>query len=149
MKVRVVAYKGKIVIVPTEPEKDIGSDGNDDGYWYPTGQGRIGCVLLDTKTRLGVSEEAFALMREIPRNHDAIGDISWWEADTDTYVFGWCGSIHRVIDPKTAEAARDCLVTDALRPHFQVIPNDVPEAAKLVIDQNPGTYAWAEPHSIS
>jgi hypothetical protein len=142
MKVRVVAYKGKIVIVPLEPEK-----GTDDG-WFPAGQGRVGCVLLDTKKQLGVSEEAFALMRGIQRNHDAIGDISWWEADDGTQVFGWFGSIHRVIDPKTAEAARDCHVTNRLRGHFTVIPNEVPEAAKLVIDQNPEAYAWAEPHSI-
>ena len=143
MKVRVVAYKGRIVIVPSEPEKDI------DNGWFPTGQDRLGCVLLDTKKNLGVSAQAFALMREIhrSRNPDATGDLAWWATDDGTYVFGWSGSIHRVIHPMLAEA-RDFHVTDELRKHFQLIPNRVPRAAMRVIDENPKAYAWAEPHSI-
>lgn len=142
MKVRVVAYKGKIVIVPIDPEKGV-----EDG-WYPTGRGRIGCVVLDTKKTLGVSEEAFELMRKVQRNRDAIGDISWWECDDGTHAFSWCGSIHRVISPEDAEGDRDFHVHNRLWAACTKIPNEVPEAAKLMIDQNPTTYAWAEPHDI-
>lgn len=147
MKVKVVAYNGRIVIVPLKPDKDLG-----DG-WFPTGGGRIGCVVLDTQNSLGVSEDAFELMKRVPRNRDAIGDISWfsYEAggsqESPGYAFSWFGSIHRVLDPENSEGARDFRITDHLKNHCTIIPNDVPEAAKLAIDAGEN-YSWAEPKSI-
>jgi len=78
LKVSVVAYKNKIVIVPRIPEKDTGKG------WYPTG-GRtgdnLGCVLCDSKKTLGISQEALDLMHRVKRNHDDIGDLGWWRCD--------------------------------------------------------------------
>jgi hypothetical protein len=148
MKVQVVAYKGSIVFVPSNPTEGIGKT---EG-WYPTGDGRLGCVVTDTKKQLGVSEEAFALMKDIKRNHDAVGDISWWECDDGTYAFAWWGSIHRVLNPDSAEGDRDFRVTPSLRSACTIIPNEVPEAAKAAIDlaeTESGTiFSWQEPHSL-
>jgi hypothetical protein len=138
VKVKVVAYNGHIVLIPIEPEKDIGNG------WYPTGGTRIGCVLLDTKHSLGVSDEAFELMRQIPAGPDAIGDLSWWACDDGTYAFSWFGAIHRVIDLSGTERARDFFVSDKLKQHCTMIPNDVPEAAKRIIDADPNATSWSD-----
>lgn len=146
MKVRVVAYKEHLVIVPHEPEKGI-----EDG-WYPTNNHRMGCVVTDTKKTLGVSEEAFELMKLIQRNHDAIGDIGWWECDDGTYAFSWFGSVHRIIDPHTSEGDRTFRVLPSLKNACTIIPNDVPEEAKAAADlaeaQDKEIYSWKEPSSF-
>jgi hypothetical protein len=147
MKVQIVAYKNRLIMVPNKPEEGIGKDGG----WYPSGDGRLGCVVTDTKTRLGVSEEAFELMKGIKRNHDAIGDLSWWECDDGTYALAYFGSIHRVIDPETAEGDRDFRVTPSMRNACTIIPNDVPEEVKAVLDamkKDEEVYAWKEPHRL-
>jgi hypothetical protein len=142
LKVKVVAYNDRIVIVPLEPDKDLG-----DG-WFPAGGGRIGCVLLDTKKSLGLSEEALALMPRMKRNHDDMGDLDWFACHDGTYAFSWFGVIHRVIDPENSERARNFFVSDRLKSHCTIIPNDVPEAAKLAIDADSSAYSWAEPRVI-
>lgn len=147
MKVRVVAYKRKIVIVPDAPEQGV------DNGWYPTSQsrGRGGSVLLDTKSNLGVSEEAFELLGQIKR-YDAIGDLSWFGYDTETYGFSWSGPIYRVINPTEAKVDRDFHVPESLKEHCKMIANDVPEAARIAIDTNAEIVtqnsAWAEPYGI-
>lgn len=142
MKVRIVAYKNRIVCVPSEPEKDIGNG------WYPTGQGRLGCVITDTKKSLGISEEALKLMKSISPNRDAIGDISWWEVNDGTHAFAWWGSVHRVINPSTAEGDRDFKLTQTLRKACTIIPNDVPDEAKAVLDSEEDPHFWKEPHAF-
>lgn len=146
MKVQVVAYKNHLVIVPHEPEKGI-----EDG-WYPTNKHRFGCVITDTKKNLGVSEEAFELMKSIKRNHDAIGDIGWWECDDGTHAFSWFGSVHRVIDPHTAEGDRTFRIVPSLKDACTIIPNDVPEEAKLAFAavevEGDEIYSWKEPSSF-
>lgn len=101
MKVQVVAHQGHLVIIPDNPLEGI----ND--RWWPTGGSKLGCVLGDTKIRLGVSEEALALMRRVQVGRDAIGDLSWWACDDGTYAFAWWGPLFRLVDPSTAVAARD------------------------------------------
>jgi len=142
IKVLVVAYKNRIIIIPHEPEKGIG-----DG-WYPTGKTRFGCVLLNTKNRLGVSNKAFQLMEKIRPNKDAIGDISWFKCSDGTYAFSWFGSIHRVINPYTAEGSRYFRVSSILKRNCIIIPNNVPNAAKQKIDADPNTFSWAEPFKL-
>lgn len=147
MKVKVVAYKERLVIVPNNPTEDIGKPVG----WYPTGDGRMGCVLTDTKARLGVSEEAFELMKKIPRNRDAIGDIGWWECDDKTWAFSWFGSIHRIINPIKSEGDRNFRVNDTLKQFCTIIPNDVPEEAKAILDNLPDgyeAYQWNELYNL-
>lgn len=126
LKVSVVAYQGKIVICPQAPEQGVDQDG-----WWPTGGGKGGCVLVDSRRLLGVSEEALLLMQSVVRNHDAVGDLGWWECDDGKYAFSWWGPIFRIVDPKKDEASREFRVW---RDECTIIPNQVPEAAKLVID---------------
>jgi hypothetical protein len=130
------------VIVPIDPTKSVGNG------WYPTGGDRIGCVLLDTKRQLGVSEEALSLMRRIPRNRDSFGDISWWACDDGTHAFSWLGAIHKVLDPLNIEASRDFHITDRSRSLCTIIPNEVPEIAQAAIDENSACDAWSEPNAI-
>lgn len=169
MKVRVVAYKERIVIVPDKPEDDIfqGRDEEDtlalmesmvneeavptisgDLLWVPTSPDSGGCVVGPTETQLGVSEEALALMEDIERNHDAIGDISWWELDDGTHAFSWWGPIYRIIDPDNAEADREFRLTPSIIKSCTIIPNDVPDEAKAVLDTQDDPVFWKEPFLI-
>lgn len=148
MKVKVVAYKEHLILIPNNPAEDIGKPGG----WYPTGDGRIGCVLTDTKARLGISEEAFDLMKSIPHNNDAIGDISWWECEDGTWAFCWFGSIHRIINAAHAEGDRGFHVTNKLKEFCTIIPNDVPGEAKTALDHSIASedeiFYWKEPHLL-
>lgn len=140
MKVKITEYKGFLVIEPIEPEKDI------DNEWWPTGQGRIGCVVGNSKKNLGVSKEALAVMKGVRKNWDSIGDLGWWKCDDGTHAFSWFGSIHRIIDPKDAEAARDFRIFEN---ECSIIPNEPPQEAKDKLDENMvDVYAWKEPFSI-
>ncbi len=144
MKVKVVAYRDRIIIVPDQPENNIGKDFR----WYPTGDTRLGCVIGDTKINLGVSEEALALMKTIKRGHDAIGDIDWWGCDDETYAFSWWGPIYRIINPATAEAPRNYNITDKHLAQCTIIPNEVPDLAKQVIDSEAQAFVWNKPIRI-
>jgi hypothetical protein len=140
MKVRVVAYNNRIVLVPENPEQGINQE------WWPTGGTRIGCVVGNTKANLGVSEEALVLMRKMRVCRDAIGDLNWWWCTDGTYAFSWIGPIHRIVDPDTSEAARGF---EIFRDQCTIIPNDVPPEAIAVIDDHPRNYAWREPHAVA
>jgi hypothetical protein len=118
LKAKVFVHSDQLVIVPSNPLGGIGDD------WWPTGGTRLGCVLTDTKRRLGVSKEALLLMREIEVGCDAIGDIDWWRCYDGTYAFSWWGPLYRIINPDDSVSAR------AFREYHdqcQVIPNNIPE----------------------
>lgn len=142
MKVKVIAYQGKIVVIPSNPAEGVGDN------WYPTSNDRLGCVVMDTKSNLGVSKEAFELMRGVKRNYDAIGDIGWWLCDDKTWAFSWFGPIFRVIDPDTAEGDRDFRVTAKHWANCTEIPNDVPDEVRKAFTSDPDVVMWAEPHAI-
>ena len=143
MKVKVVAYKGRIVLVPNEPEKVIS---DKDPLWWPTGESRstLGCVVGPTETELGVSQEALDLMEDIQRNHDAVGDISWWETSDGNHAFAWWGAIYRIINPDTAEADRDFHLKPSVVRSCTIIPNDVPDEAKKVLDTEEDPVFWKD-----
>lgn len=126
LKVSVFAHNGMIVMAPNEPEKDI------ENEWFPTNANRMGCVLCDTKNKLGVSQEALELMKTIQVGRDAIGDIDWWLCGDGKYAFSWFGSIYRVIDPKNAQSARGFKV---YQNECTVIPNDLPDEVKTSLVQ--------------
>lgn len=149
IKVRVVAYKGCLVIVPKDPEKDITNKG--PRLWWPTGgtqRNILGCVIGNSKEMLGVSAEAIEVMRKIQCGHDAIGDIDWWKCTDGTYAFSWWGSIHRIIKPP-AMAVRGFRVQEG---QYNKIVNQVPTAAKKVIDAfkdgEKESAFWKEPHYL-
>lgn len=98
--VEVFAHKGLIICAPSRAE--------ENPVWYPTSNdGRMGCVLGNSKRYLKISQEALKLLQTITIGRDAIGDIDWWKCDDVRYAFSWFGGIFRVINPKDATTARD------------------------------------------
>jgi hypothetical protein len=144
MKVRVVAYNDKIVIITEKPEEGI------EDQWWPTGGSRMGCVLGDTKNKLGVSKEALELMKLVPVGRDAVGDIDWWKCDDGTYAFGWWGPIFRIIEPEVCQAAKKFLMNVAPEHYagqYIEIPNELPQEIKDKVDNSNGV-CWDEPVAI-
>jgi len=141
LKVRVVAYEGQIVICPIDYDQGI----ND--AWWPTGGGKMGCVVGDSKQMLGVSKEAIELMHSVTLNRDAIGDLGWWRCDDGTYAFSWFGAIFRMVDPNSSEAARDFRVHDG---QYIEIENTLPDDVKAQVDEALALdlTAWREPFRI-
>jgi hypothetical protein len=146
LKVRVVAYEGLIIIEPKDPENNVGKDFG----WIPMGQTRIGSVLCDTKKRLGVSHQAFELMRKIQVGRDCIGDIDWFACDDGTYAFSWFGPIYRVINLETSIAARSFHIIDKLLETCTLISNDVPaEAVELIDRLGRSVVTWKDQAGIN
>lgn len=123
MRVKITAHKGILCIETQEPL-------TKDGIFTPSGEGRIGCVLMDTRANLGVSQEALDLLKTIRTSRDAIGDVMWFPAQ-DKFCFGWLGGPLSLKDPKRCEGDRDYKVREG---EYTLIPNDVPEGAKQAIE---------------
>jgi len=147
LKVKVTAYKGLIVIEPIEPERGASTKKG----WVPIGPGRLGSVLCKTKGQLGVSREAFNLLRQVPRGTDCIGDLGWWECGDGSHAFSWFGSAYRVINPSKAIGDREYKVSPALLRDCETILNEVPDEAKAAIDGAKGKpiYCWKDHDGIN
>lgn len=130
MKVKLTTYRGMLVIEALDPEKP-----HPD--WVPSGKGKIGCLINGTKTALGVSDEALAMLRKVKRNTSAIGDVMWFDAGDDSMVFGWIGPTLQIF-PDVPDGDRDYKVRDG---HFVPIPNEAPDEARKLIDDH---FASAE-----
>ncbi len=142
MKVQVFAHSQKLIIVPSDPEQGI----ND--RWWPTGGkngNHLGCVLGDSKARLGVSREALEIMQSIKCGRDAVGDIDWWACDDGTYAFSWWGPIHRIIDPSNAIAARGF---GPYPDQCVIIENNVPANVLKDVLECEFAVSWREPTSL-
>lgn len=122
MKTKITAYKGFLIIDTSDPKKSEG--------WVPNGDGKLGCILHNTKEQLGISEDAFNLLKTIKPSRDAIGDVMWFPSD-DKFVFGWLGAPRRVIWAEGSDGDRNYKVRAG---GFITIPNDVPELVKKSID---------------
>ena len=120
--VRVTFYKGWVII--DGPDSDT-----LDPDWLPAGHGRIGCLVTNTSSRLGVSPEALTALKRVKRGRDDIGDVMWFKADTDYHTFGWLGGPKKILNPDTAEGDS----TYKVGPHI-AIPNKPPAEAVAMID---------------
>lgn len=128
--VSVHTYKGYLVISgPIDLEhKD----------WVPAGDGRIGCVLLQSGKHLEISEEALAVLRKVRRTHDAIGDVDWFGSDNDGLVFSWLGGPRTLkgigdIESGKLTGSRDFQVPGP--EHYILVENNPPQAACEAIDK--------------
>lgn len=143
MKVKVVAYKKRLVIIPDEPEKA-------EVYWVPVGHGHVGSVVLDTSANLGVSEEALELLKQVECSNDDVGDVDWWFCIDGSYAFSWLGPLYGVIDPTKAEGSSQY---NAHSKQHITIPNDVPEDAQRAIDdadaRSTPIHFWRKPLAIN
>lgn len=114
LKVRVLAYDNKLFFIPNDPFSEIGN------HWFPVNdKGNLGSSVCYTNLNLGVSREAFELMRKVNRGSDGVGDIDWYKMDSGSYTFGWWGWLYRVMDPTDSVSARgfsvrerDCVIIE-------------------------------------
>lgn len=136
MLARVVAHEDLIIIEVLDLQhKNV----------VPTGKGRIGTVILDS-TQIGFSEEALTLLEKVRPGRDSIGDVDWFETNTEAgklFAFSWMGPINRIFHAPSAEAARGYKVR---RDACIIVPNEVtPEMLKAIEEEN---AAWKEPSSL-
>lgn len=131
MRVAVGEYRGYIVVEALKPEEKA-------DVFYPAGGSRIGCVLLDTRKHLGISKRAYALMTQVRRGHDDLGDLDAFETRdkrtnklTGKWCFAWIGPVINCINSAEAETARDC---DMYRLPHNTIRNYVRSEVKRLID---------------
>lgn len=119
--VKVTAHRGVLII-----ETLIVGEHPD---WVPLGPDKIGCVLINTKAHLAVSEEAFAILETLPKSHDSIGDVDWADSSRGR-VFSWLGGQNRFVDPLHSEGSRDHMVW---RDDCTIVPNvSNPEAVGVI-----------------
>jgi len=121
IKVKVVAYENYLIITTVKPESDEN--------FVPSGGTKIGCVLVDTGKYLGMSEQAFNLMKTIKKSGDDIGDIDTWESNKGQ-CFAWLGPIKRLADVRSCESSQNGIIDI----DYVQIPNDIPpEALEAII----------------
>jgi hypothetical protein len=125
LKVKVTAYEQNLIIEVI--------DGKEDKNFIPIGEGRIGCVLIETDTCLGMSKEAFELLKTIKKSHDDIGDVTAWKTDDDKNCFGWLGGFKKIINMEKAEGDSSGIADIK----HVTIENDVPQEAIDVINNKP------------
>jgi hypothetical protein len=124
----ITAYKGSLIIdlIATKSiENEVAT--SLDG---PT---RIGQVIMNTGKHLGVSKEAYQILKTIKRGRDDLGDINWFVTtnnNMNAHAFSWLGGPKQIVNPEWAEGGR-AYVLGA----YVEIPNDVPQAAAEAIDR--------------
>ena len=116
IRVKITLYKEILCIETIKPD--------EDKYFVPVGNGRIGCVLIGTDKRLGISKEALEWLKEIPKSHDDIGDVDCW-ISVRGWCFGWLGGLCSIKN-KGITGSRSYTIESL--PHITV-DNDVPEEA--------------------
>lgn len=93
LKVKIVEYKGNIIIETLKPEKD-------DNFLPVTEPGKVGSVLKNTEKYLGISNKAWKIIKSFRRSGDDIGEVMAWNSkDGNNGCFGWLGGLTRRIGP--------------------------------------------------
>jgi hypothetical protein len=123
LKVKVTAHEQYLIIETI--------DETEDKNFIPAGGSRIGCVLMKTSKYLGMSEEAFKLLKTLKKSHDDIGDISAWITAKNEDCFAWLGSFKKLVHIPTAEGDS----TGIANIRYVTIENDVPKEALEVINK--------------
>lgn len=98
-KVEITVYRNHLVITTNEVERD-----HPD--FTPAGEGRFGCVLVDTEKNLGVSQEAFQWLQGVPPSKDDIGEVMWFDVMAGKRAFGWIGGPFQILKPETTSGQR-------------------------------------------
>lgn len=117
LKVLVKAYNNRLFIETLNPEED------DSDYRGAAGS-VIGCTLINTK-RLGLSNEAYELIKATRRGRDAIGDLCG-----EKNTFSWIGGLNAILGPKLEGSKYYQVVED-----YVTIENDVPAEVIAIIDE--------------
>ena len=126
LKVKATEYKGILVFETLRPEEGQTED------FVPAGDGRIGCVLVDS-TKLGVSPEAMELLKQVRRSGDDLGDPDVFKSGNKV-VFGWLGGVFAIKHPDHCEGS-STYDANLLERVCQTIENEPPQGAKEAIDK--------------
>lgn len=124
-KVRLTVHRDVLVIETVSP-----SDPDYPG-WTPAGPGKIGCVIANTKSGLGVSAEALAWLRGVEKSRDSIGDVDWFACTDGTKAFAWLGGMYSV-KRRGSEGSRSY---EVFPEDCVIIPNEPPTDAMDVVNQ--------------
>lgn len=117
IQVRVMAYKKYIIIQTVDPRETPG--------FKPINEQRVGNVVLDTKNCLGMSMQAWKLMKTIRKGWDDIGDVMAFIPDSGSHCFGWLGGFNKILHTERAEFPNDGY--DEIE--FRVLANRPPQSA--------------------
>lgn len=122
IQANITAYKGKLVC-ELLAKKSI-----DNVVTTSFDTSSFGQIVHDTANHLGVSKEAFDLLKTVNSCY-GLGDIDWFSTRDGKFSFGWMGSPCRIVHIDRCEASHNfCLGA------FIEIENNVPEGAKRAID---------------
>jgi len=124
LKVKVTAHEQYLIIETI--------DETEDKNFIPVGGSRIGCVLIETSKYLGMSEEAFKLLKTLKKSGDDIGDISSWKTDKNEDCFSWLGGFKKLVHIPTAEGDN----TGIADINYVTIKNEVPPDALEAINKS-------------
>ena len=119
IKVKVTSHEGFLVIETIKPK--------EDKNFIPVGGSRIGSVLVNTGKYLGMSNEAFALMKTIKKSGDDIGDVDTWESDRGQCI-AWMGPLKRLVEVSNSESSRTGIIDIKYIPIENKVPLDAFEA---------------------
>lgn len=126
----VTAYRG---ILAVEWLTETSDDTIVTPYDKP---GLLGFVAMDTN-HIAVSDEAYEILKhKIRKGTDGIGDIDIFRTNDGKYAFGTFGGKYKLIDPANPDTTGSRSYQCPPRDQFQLIPNDMPEEAREVIDRN-------------
>lgn len=125
MHAKIKAYKGYLVC-ELLAEKSI------DGEVASSidNPGNFGQVIMDSGKHVGISPEAYELLKTIRPGRDAIGDVDWFGSSDGKAAFCWIGPPRQLIKASVAVGSRDYRTN---YPYVE-IENDVPEQAIEAID---------------
>lgn len=99
LKVKIVEYKGEIIIETLKPEKD-------DNFIPATEPGKVGSVIINTEKYLGISDKAWKIIKGFKKSGDCIGEVDAWKTNDGKSCFGWLGAMGRRIG-QWAETSRN------------------------------------------
>lgn len=121
LKVKVTCHEGFLVIETVDPTQD-------DNF-YPAGGSRIGCVVIDTEKYLGMSNEAFELLKTMKLSGDDIGDVSTFQSLKGDCL-SWMGPVKRLVHVSECETSKDGIFDIKYIP----IENKIPlEAFEVIV----------------
>lgn len=116
MKIKIVEYKGYLITECLLKTEEIL---NDESIKPPLGT-LIGTTVIDTKNNLGMSKEAWKIIKKLKISGDDIGDIATFKRNDLDCIY-WLGSVNRAIKIDYAELPSN----GAIDIKFTEIPNDI------------------------
>jgi hypothetical protein len=94
---------------------------NED--WVPYGGSKIGCVIINTGTHLGISPQAAEILKQVKRSRDDIGEVDAWKTEDGRDCFAWLGPCKHIKYADNLDGSR-CYSFGEIK--YVSIPNEPP-----------------------